>query len=64
MYRFDIKWIKNELLRTYENIDKDDSLDKKEKKYLKALHKRSMKGQLLKRPSINDYETLAKAEGE
>ena len=64
LLRFDIKWIRNVVLRNYENIDKDLSLGMKEKKYLKALHKRSKKGQLSKRPTISDYRVLVQAYGE
>ena len=60
--RFDIKWIANKALRAYDNIDKDTTLSAKEKKYLKALHKK--KGQLSKQPTLSDYKVLAKAYGE
>ena len=56
--RFDIKWIKSELLQTYENIDRDPSLREIERNYLKALHERSKLGQLPKQPSTKDYERL------
>ena len=63
LHRFNIKWIKNVTLRTYENIDKSDLKDKT-KEYLKGLHKRiEGNSQLSKRPSMNDYRRLALAYG-
>ena len=50
-------------LRSYENIDKDVSLNVKEKEYLKSLHRRSKKGSFSRRPSENDYEKLVLAYG-
>ena len=65
MCRFDIKWIRNEMLRTYGNINEAFDLTEKEREYLKALHKRSkLKGQLTKQPSLKDYRVLVKAYGE
>ena len=62
-HRFKIHWIVDKALQTYANIDKDLHLSDKEKKYLKALHDHSKKGQLSKRPTLNDYKVLAKAYG-
>ena len=62
--RFNVKWIKNVTLQTYGNIDNSD-LKEKTKEYLKGLHKRTNKKELLaKRPSSGDFEVLVKAYGE
>ncbi len=61
-YSFDVKWLKGDF-STYANIDKDQKLSDKEKKYLKAIHQRSGIGPLPKEPSKLDIQELVKVYG-
>ena len=59
--RFDIKWLKNEELHVYENVNRAKNLTKKEKKYIKGLHQRWNRGELPQKPSPGDIRALKKA---